>query len=208
MDISGTLNEFPLPEILQFLDRRRSVGTLSLDIFSDYYPELKPNHYAIWLNQGHIISVQREHCHHDIYSLAVRNEWISSFAAKRLKDRAPQGAIAGTYLESQGILNFGQLRELFFSEVVHRVEALCDIQNAKFSFQTTTDFPMNEMTGLTISAIKVAQQGWKGIGLGSMRSKNSLQKLRRKLFVSENPYHHYPSYLSLKENKISATLES
>lgn len=161
MEMSGTLNECSLPEILQFLDRRRSVGALSLDIFSDYYPELNPNHYLIWLNQGHIISVQREHCRHDIYSLAVRNEWISSFAAKKLKDRAPQGVTAGTYLESQGILNFGQLRELFFSEVVHRVEALCDIQNANFTFQTTTNFPMNKITGLTIPASKVAKQGFR-----------------------------------------------
>lgn len=172
MKITGRLSEFPLPELLQLLDRRRATGCLSLDIFSDYYAELLPNHYDIWLHQGQIVSLQRKSCKYDIYDLAVRNEWISLFVARKLKERSPHDIPTGTYLESQGVLSFGQLRSLFFSEVVHRVEALCDMQNAEFNFQTTTDLPVSEMTGLSISGTKVAKQGMCNSGFYSLDAKH------------------------------------
>lgn len=40
MEIRGTLSEFPLPELLQVLDRRQVTGCLLLDIYSDHYSEL------------------------------------------------------------------------------------------------------------------------------------------------------------------------
>jgi hypothetical protein len=161
MEIKGTLLEFPLPEFLQFLDRRGATGCLSLDIFSDHYAELLPNHYDIRFNQGQLVALQRKRCKYDIYDFVVRNEWISLFAARKVKERSPNDTLARTYLESQGVLNFGQLRSLFFSEVVHRLEALCDVQNAAFVFQSITDLPVSEMTGLSISKNKLANQGMK-----------------------------------------------
>ena len=162
MEIISKLSEFPLPELLQFLDRRRVIGRLSLHIFSDYFTELKPQHYIIWLNQGHVVSLQRGCYPKDVYDFAVRKEWISLFVAKKLKARSPQDIAAGLYLESQGAITFGQLRSLFFSEVVHRAEALCEARKARFTFQTTDELPMHEMTGLKIPAAKVAEQGMKG----------------------------------------------
>ncbi len=171
MEITGNISEFLLPELLQFLDRRRTTGCLSLDIFSDYYTELQSQHYDIWLNQGQIVSVQRENYRQDVYDLAVHREWISSFVAKKLRERSPQDLAAGLYLESQGVLHFGQLRILFFAEVVHRVEALCDVRNATFLFQTTADLPMHEMTGLSIPAARVAKQGFRGMGEARLKTK-------------------------------------
>lgn len=161
MEISGTFAEFPLPELLQFLGKRHGTGCLSLEIFSDYYPELEPQTYLIWLNQGDIVLAQRRYHRQDIYTLAIKKEWVSQFAARKLKNRAPQDTPAGLYLETQGVLNFSQLRELFFSEIVHRVEALCESQTANFKFQSTADLPMSEMTGLSTPAIKLAKQGMK-----------------------------------------------
>ncbi len=172
MEITGRLSEFPLPELLQFLDRRQATGCLALDIFSDYYTELLPNHYDIWLHQGQIVSLQRKSCKYDVYDLAVRNEWISLYVARKLKGRSPNDIPAGTFLESQGVLNFGQLRSLFFSEVVHRVEALCDVQNAEFMFRAIADLPIYEMTGLSISGTKVAKQGMRNSGFYSISSKH------------------------------------
>ena len=162
MEITGTFAEFPLPELLQFLGKCHGTGCLSLEIFSDYYPELEPQTYIIWLNQGDIVLAQRRYYRQDIYALAIQKEWISQFAARKLKERSPKDTPAGLYLEAQGVLNFGQLRELFFHEVVHRTEGLCDSKKANFSFQSTTDLPMSEMTGLSISAIKAARQGMRG----------------------------------------------
>jgi hypothetical protein len=162
MEMTGTLSEFPLPELLQLLDQRRLTGCLSVDIFSDYYAELRPQNYVIWLEQGHVASVQRGDCPQDIYTLAVHQDWISPYVAQRLKARSPQDKSAGSYLESQGVLNFEQLRSLFFKEVVHRVEALCTVSNAMFQFQTTDTLPLQTMTGFRIPATKLAKQGFWG----------------------------------------------
>jgi hypothetical protein len=182
MEITGELSEFPLPELLQFLDRRQATGSLSLDVFSNYYAELQPQHYTIWLNQGHIVLVQRGDYRLDVYTLAIQKEWIRPFVANKLKERSPQSVAAGLYLELQGVLNFEQLRSLFFSEVVHRVEGLFDTRNAKFTFQTNPNLPLHEMTGFSISATKVAMQGF--------RSDRSLLQLRDALSSIEHSQIH------------------
>lgn len=156
MEIAGQLTEFPLPELLQFLDCRQVTGYLSLSISSDYYEDLKPQQYMLWFNQGHVVSADQTSSFQDIYAAAVRREWIRPFVANKLKRRAPENMAAGIYLETQGVLNFGQLRSLFFSDVVNRTEALCSIKSAIFWFQTTIDLPMHEMTGLRIPAGKIA----------------------------------------------------
>ena len=160
MEIAGTLTEFPLPELLQFLDRRQVTGWLSLSVLSNYYEELKPRQYGVWLHQGHIISAQREDHDPDVYSLAVRKEWMRPFVAKKLKKQAPKDISAGIYLESQGVLDFGQLRSLFFDEVVHRVESLCAVRDGKYLFQTKEFLPMQKITGLRIPASILAAHGF------------------------------------------------
>ena len=164
MEISGTFAEFPLPELLQFLWKRKDTGFLSLEIFSDYYPELDPQTYIIWLNKGDIVLAQRRYHRQDIYALAAKKEWISPFAARKLKARSPRNIAAGLYLEAQGALDFSQLRALFFDEVVHRVEGLCSAMNATFKFESTANLPIDEMTGLSMPADKIAKQGFKNIG--------------------------------------------
>lgn len=159
MEITGQSSEFPLPELFQFLDRRQVTGCLSLKIFSDHYEELKPQQFDVWLNQGQIIALKRGNHKQDIYDLAVGKEWMSPFAARKLKQRAPQEQAAGLYLESQGVLSFGQLRSLFFSEVVHRVASFCNANNVVFNFHTTTDFPIADMTGFRMTASQIASQG-------------------------------------------------
>ncbi|MEM7062640.1 MAG: DUF4388 domain-containing protein [Cyanobacteria bacterium P01_B01_bin.77] len=159
MEIAGSLTEFPLPELLQFLDRRQVTGWLSLSVLSNYYEELKPRQYEIWLHQGHIVSAQREDHGQDVYSLAVQKEWIRPFVAKKLKKQAPEDVAAGLYLETQRILSFKQLRSLFFSEVVHRVESLCSLNNGEYIFQTRATLPMHKITGLRIPAMTVATFG-------------------------------------------------
>ena len=163
MEISGTFAEFPLPELLQFLGKRGDTGFLSLEIFSDYYPQLAPQTYIIRLNQGDIVLAQRRYHRQDIYALATKKQWISQFAARKLKSRSPRDIAAGLYLETQGALNFSQLRSLFFDEVVHRVEGLCSALNATFKFESTMDLPIDEMTGLSMPANKIAKQGLRNI---------------------------------------------
>lgn len=159
MEITSKSSEFPLPELFQFLDQRQVTGCLSLKIFSDYYEELKPQIFNIWLNQGHIIALSKEEHRQDVYDLAVSREWMSPFAARKLKERAPKEQAAGPYLEAQGVLSFEQLRSLFFREVVHRATSLCNASNALFSFHTTTDLPLADMTGFRMTANQVAAQG-------------------------------------------------
>ena len=159
MEIASNLTEFPLPELLQFLDHRQVTGWLSLSVSSNHYKELKPRCYDIWLSQGHIVSAQRDNCHQDVYSLSVQKDWIRPFVAKKLKNRAPDNMAAGLYLESQSVLNFEQLKTLFVSEVIYRVESLCHIHHGRFIFQTKSSLPMGQMTGMRIPANTVASYG-------------------------------------------------
>ena len=66
MEITGQSSEFPLPELFQFLDRRQVTGCLSLKIFSDYYDELEPQLFDVWLNQGQIVALKRGNHKQDI----------------------------------------------------------------------------------------------------------------------------------------------
>lgn len=159
MEIAGNLTEFPLPELLQFLDHRQVTGWLSLSVLSNHYKELKPRQYEIWLHQGHIVAAQRGGHSQDVYSLAVQKEWIRPFVAKKLRKQAPDNIAAGLYLETQGVISFEQLRILFFSEVVHRVESLCTLHNGEYLFQTKTSLPMQKITGLRIPAAIAAAYG-------------------------------------------------
>lgn len=149
--------------------------------------------------QGQLVSVQRASCKSDVYDLAVRNEWLSLFVARKLKGQSPNDTHAGTYLESQGVLDFGQLRSLFFSEVVHRVEALCDVQNAEFMFRAIANLPIHEMTGLSISATKITKQGMRGVGLSSGKNRYSLKVLKSQLSRSENQIPSCTSHLASSE---------
>lgn len=191
MEIAGSTEEYPLPELLQMLDQRRATGCLILNTFSDHYAGLKPQTYVVWLNQGNIVSAHHGSYEQDIFSLAAHKQWISRFAAKKLAQRLPANTSAGLYLEAQGVLNFGQLRTLFFSEVINRVEALCHIKLAHFKFQSTTELPMQEMTGLSISATKVAMQG--------LRGDCSLIQLRKDLFDAVHLQFH-PSHSAVSSN--------
>lgn len=172
MEMSGTFNELPLPELLQFLGKRQTTGCLSLEVFSDYYSELEPQGYHLWLNRGDLVLCQRQRHPQDIYAFAVAKQWISRLAARKLKERAPQNIAAGLYLESQGVLDFGQLRSLFFSEVVRRVETLCGATTATFRFQSTERLPLNDLSGLSIPATKMATQGIQSVIFNSVFSKN------------------------------------
>lgn len=160
MEIAGNLTEFPLPELLQFLDHRQVTGWLSISVASNFYEELKPRCYEIWLHQGHIVSAQREAYYQDVYSLSVQKEWIRPFVAKRLKKLAPENMPAGIYLEAQSILSFEQLRTLYFSEVIHRIEPLCYMYDGRFIFQTKASLPMHQLTGVRIPATTVASYGF------------------------------------------------
>ena len=176
MNITGCIAEFPLPELLQFLDRRQGTGCLRLEVFSDYYAELHPQNYSIWLSEGQIIAVHRHDHESDVYTLAAHKEWISTFSARKLRERAPKNIAAGLYLESQGVLNFSQLRLLFFNEVVYRVESFCAVKKANFNFQTSANLPLHCMTGLHSAASKVAQQG-----LRMKNSNDTLQNIKNRL---------------------------
>ena len=93
--------------------------------------------------------------------------------ARKLKKRAPQNISAGLYLESQGAINFGPL---FFSEVIHRVEALYNSRKATFVFQTVVNLPINQMTDLKIPATRIATQNIQTkIPVAIRSSKNSFK---------------------------------
>ncbi|NEQ96175.1 MAG: DUF4388 domain-containing protein [Cyanothece sp. SIO2G6] len=155
MNISGTSTEFPLPELLQMLDQRQVTGCLSLSISSPYYAELLPQCYDIWLSQGHVVALQHQPHDPDIYTLAIAKKWISGYVSRKLRKLSPKTIAAGLYLESQGVLNFDQLRSLFFSEVIHRLQSLCQMPTTKFEFGSTTNLPISYMTGLAIAAATV-----------------------------------------------------
>jgi hypothetical protein len=161
MEITGTLSEFPLQNLLQLLDQRNATGCLVLSSSSNNCAESYPctesysyNH-LIWFEHGHIISTQKGNHKKDIYTLAVREEMLSPFLVKRLREEAPEEIAAGLYLEEQGILDFDQLRSIFFSEVVCLIQSLCLQENAVFYFLSTTDLPRNAMTGFRIPASRV-----------------------------------------------------
>lgn len=169
MSITGSLVDFSLPELFQFIEKGQKTGLLTLRAVQR--TQAKPvSVFYIWVYQGRIVAAANRLDHQGLVSLIDRQQWISDRAFDRLVHWCcPITEPLGLYLKQQGVLQLEQLKRLFQIQVLQQLSALFQLKDAEFKFDPKVGIPSREMTGLSIPATEAAL-----IGLRRLRNWSAL----------------------------------
>ncbi|MEW6492864.1 MAG: DUF4388 domain-containing protein [Cyanobacteriota bacterium] len=148
MSIKGSLADFSLPEIFQFIEKGHKTGLLVIHPLSES-PALPSVHY-LWMNQGRIVAAANQLNERGLIELIDQYSWVSNRVVIKLAQFCPPNKPLGLYLRSQGALQVEQLEHLFQVQVFHQLCALFQLKDAQFQFDQTVSLPMREMTGLSV----------------------------------------------------------
>ncbi len=163
MSITGSLSDFSLPEMAQFLERGKKTGLLTLYALPDS-PNRPPSVHYIWLSQGNLIAAADRLDQQSLVSLIDQYQWVSHRVVAKLAELCPTEQPLGLYLKNQGALQSKQLEHLFQVQIFQQICALFQSKDAQFKFEQNVPIPREEMTGLKMPAgiVKVV---WQKMGL-------------------------------------------
>jgi hypothetical protein len=151
MSISGFLSDFSLPEIFQFIEKRRKTGLLTLRALPK--SQATPAVYYIWVSQGRVVAAANRLDQQGLVSLIEQHQVVSDRVLDKLVHWCcPLDVPLGLYLKNQGVLQTEQLQELFKLQVLQQVGILFKFKEAEFKFDQNAFIPTREMTGLSIEA--------------------------------------------------------
>ncbi len=151
MSITGSLADFSLPEIFQFIERGQKTGLLTLYALPESQAAQPSVHY-IWVSKGSIVAAANQLNHQGLVALIDQYSWVSNRVITKLAQFCPVNKPLGLYLKSQGVLQAEQLEHLFQVQVVQQVCAVFQLKDAQFKFDQDMPLPMQEMTGLSVPA--------------------------------------------------------
>jgi hypothetical protein len=158
MAISGHLSEFSLPEVFQLLEQGNKTGRLSIQAQSDH-PSYKGKIFRIWFKQGNIIAAADRADGQGLLSIIQQRGWISLRVAARIAEVCGIDQPAGLCLKSQGLLEAEHLKLLFSHQVLQQICKLFELKDGYFQFDSQTELPSTEMTGLAAPPKEVTLAG-------------------------------------------------
>lgn len=151
MSITGSLTDFPLPEILQFIEKGKKTGLLTIVA----NPVSKPRSLSvqyIWVHQGRLVAAANRLDDRGLVQLINQHQGVSDRVVTKLAQLCPPDKPLGLYLVNQKVLQTSQLKQLFFAQVLQAVYALFQLKDGQFQFDQNASLPMREMTGLRVAA--------------------------------------------------------
>src|SRR4028118_1841192 len=159
MSITGSLTDFSLAEISQFIERGQRTGLLTLRTESES-PDKPPLVHYLWVERGSLVAAANQLNCQGLISLIVQYQWSSERVVTKLAQFCPPDKPLGLYLKNQGALQAEQLKHLFQVQVLQQVCPLFQLQDAQFKFDQDVPIPGLEMTGLSLPA-GLLQVTWK-----------------------------------------------
>jgi hypothetical protein len=150
MSTQGSLTDFSLLEILQFIENGKRTGLLTLSTLS-VSKTTPASVYYIWVYRGHLVAVANQLDSLGLVELISQQQWVSERVVTKLAQLCPIDQPLGLYLLNQGVLNASQLKQLFFLQVLQQFESLFQLDEAQFRFDPNALLPRQEMTGLSVS---------------------------------------------------------
>lgn len=151
MAITGSLEDFSLPEIVRFIERGNKSGLLTL-VGLTKSDQNTPNYHYLWMSQGKLVSAANQLDNQGLITLINQYQWISNRVVTKLAQLCPAEQPLGLYLKSQGVLQEEQLKHLFQVQVLQQICTLFQLKNIKFKFDQNAQIPQQEMTGLSLPA--------------------------------------------------------
>jgi hypothetical protein len=151
MSTQGSLTDFSLVEILQFIEDGKRTGLLTLSTLS-VSKTTPASVYYIWVYRGRLVAVANRLDSLGLIELINQQQWVSERVVTKLAQLCPSDQPLGLYLLNQGVLKASQLKQLFSLQILELVEALFQLNEAQFRFDPNVLLPRQEMTGLSVSA--------------------------------------------------------
>ncbi|GAX38610.1 DUF4388 domain-containing protein [Nodularia sp. NIES-3585] len=155
MAITGNFADFSLPELLHFLDHGKKTGLLAIEYLCE--SSKKQQHYYIWVHQGRVIAASDRLDEKGLTLMIAQRGWISERVISRVTHICPSfiNTPLGLCLKEKGLLQPEQLRLLFNTQVIRQISNLFQAEEGSFTFKPTTNWPLAEMTGLSMTATEV-----------------------------------------------------
>ncbi len=150
MSITGSLTDFSLPEIFQFIEKGHKSGLLAIRTLPE--SQTPPSEHYIWVNQGRVVAAANQLNEQGLICLLEHYPWVSNRVVTKLAQFCPPNKPLGLYLRSQGALQVEQLEHLFQIQIVQQLCALFQLKDAQFRFDQDVPLPTLEMTGLSVPA--------------------------------------------------------
>src|SRR4028118_170281 len=151
MSITGSLTDFSLAEILQFIGKGRKTGLLTLSDLPT--SQALPPTFYIWVEQGCLVAAANCLDHQGLVGLIEQRQWISDRVFDKLVHWCcPLSEPLGLYLRNQGVLRTEHLKQLFNIQVLQQVSGLFHLKEGHLKFDQNVRTPTREITGLSVAA--------------------------------------------------------
>ena len=170
MQLSGSLVEYSLAEIFNFIYEGSLTGLLTLFPYNNGLTAILDPHY-LWFERGRIVSVTNGISGSELLTRIIQRKLISSEQVESIGSilyQLPQPL--GIYLKTRGLLDGGQLKLLFNAQSVTPICRLFESRNRQFQFEINR-LPINaEVTGISLPCREVGMLGlrllkdWSGLG--------------------------------------------
>ncbi|HEY9599267.1 MAG TPA: DUF4388 domain-containing protein, partial [Cyanophyceae cyanobacterium] len=154
MCITGSLEDFSLPDIYKLIEEGSQTGLLTVRPCLGS-PSSSTSTYYIWFYQGRIVTVANRLNQQGLVSLLAQRQWLDNRRLTHIVQSCPLNQPLGTYLKKRGILDGQQLKLLFQMQVLQPMATLFQLKEAVFEFNSNVSLPMQEMTGLSLIATEV-----------------------------------------------------
>jgi hypothetical protein len=162
MAITGSLSEFSLPEIFQFLDQGQKTGILTIRDPQDLQTG-KPLLRHIWLLNGRVVAAGDRLDNRGLARLIEQRGWLNEMYRQEMERLIQENVPLGLNLKSLGILQPDQLKLLFSVQVLRQVCSLFQVETGQFRFDAKIDLPKAEMTGLSLPATETTLMGLRSL---------------------------------------------
>lgn len=151
MSLIGFLEDFSLPEIIQFIEKGNKSGLLTLRALpvSKATPQVV---YYFWISQGCLVGAANRLDNRGLLRLINQSKWVSPRVVTKLAQLCPTHIPLGLHLKNQGVLQASQLKQLFLAQLLQPLSAWFKQNEGQFRFDQKVPLPMREMTGLSVSA--------------------------------------------------------
>lgn len=179
MGISGSLQNFSLPEILRLIDDGAKSGRLS--IYSDSESKGLENKIAshLWFKYGNFVAMHNPLKYNNLLDLIKQKKFVSStnlvkLYALKLNMSSLSGDYnsLGEYCLKNSLLNLNQI-DWLFEQQLQTVYPLFELEDGWFAFQDAEEnkkvserkesLPFTEMTGQKCEALTIALQGMRSL---------------------------------------------
>jgi hypothetical protein len=169
MSIIGSLETFSLPELFRLIDSGSKTAELIIQPPQEYRPFKAINDYPVgtynlWFYQGQLVTMTSNRLDHfDLITLIEKQRWTSRDELHSFADICPANVPLGVHLHKMKVLKEEKLKSLFQLQL-HQIYKLFNLNSGKFQLKVSpqqhlqsnsTVMPWSEMTGHSISAVKV-----------------------------------------------------